>query len=354
MASSKWQTALGIPKTSAGTQSDQASPDAAQISASSSVHKVTTVILLLYSLFIFYMVAIPFQLEWTRSSLRHHWKRAECIPFLNSEHKVLSLGDAVGNILLFVPFGFLLHLRRLNRGTPESAGHAGNHANTRPSLLAALLYSGTIELMQLFLNGRNTSINDVINNVVGAYMGIRLARAYPGLLAVAMSELKRFSRTRPVFMLWLATLLLQTLLALAPFDFTLKLENFQRQWLRWQYSWQALPELWQLFPSTAEWLYRFPHQEQLRTTLVITCGCAFWLGMLSVFCGFRYWPQTSRIFRRIIFISLGFYPFLSLLQFTVQSIHPFVLFPLTGILGLMAGMLLMGVFFLLTRLRRQS
>jgi hypothetical protein len=38
--------------------------------------------------------------------------------------------------------------------------------------------------------------------------------------------------------------------------------------------------------------------------------------------------------------TLAFYPALTFLQFTVQSTHPYVLFLLTGLAGVAAGMLL--------------
>jgi hypothetical protein len=250
----------------------------------------------------------------------------------------------VGNILFFVPFGFFLHSWRQSRRT-ETAGSSREQIRISQSLLAALAFSSAIECGQMFLDGRVTSVNDVINNLVGALIGIRIAVAHPGLVANTWDTLKRMARLRPLLALWLATMAVQTIIALAPFDFTLKKENFQRQWLRWQYSWQKLRSPEQVSANVEGWLRRFPHREHLLANLIAAAGCAIVLGALAVVCCHRYGPPSPRICRATIAATLFFYPALTILQFTVQSIRPHVLFPMAGLGGVSIGMLLMGAFF---------
>ncbi|MGH7452653.1 MAG: VanZ family protein, partial [bacterium] len=298
----------------------------------------------LYIVFVIYGIAMPLRLDLTSSGMRHRWKRTERIPFLNSEGGRLSLGDALGNILLFVPFGLFLHGWRQTRRL-ETAGSSHAQIGISPSLLAALAFSGAIECGQLFLDGRVTSVNDVINNVVGALIGIRLAAAHPGLVANTWEALKRMARLRPLWALWMATMAVQTMMALAPFDFTLKKENFQRQWLRWQYSWHELQSIGQINPAAGSWLQNFPHHERLLASLLGTVGCATLLGALAVLSWRRYWPHSVRNFLRLILAAFAFYPALAMLQFIVQSIHPYPFFLVAGVLGVIVGMLLMGTFF---------
>ncbi|MGH7600191.1 MAG: VanZ family protein [bacterium] len=298
----------------------------------------------LYVVFVIYGIAMPLRLDLTSSGMRHRWKRTERIPFLNSEGGRLSLGDALGNILLFVPFGLFLQGWRQARRL-ETAGSSRDQIGISPSLLAALVFSSAIECDQLFLDGRVTSVNDVINNVVGALIGIRLAAAHPGLVANTWEALKHMSRLRPLWAFWVATMVVQTIFALAPFDFTLKKENFQRQWLRWQYSWQELQSIGQINPAADVWLQNFPHHERLLAFLFGTLGCAFLLGALAVWCWRRYWPHSARNFVGLILATFAFYPALTILQFTVQSIHPYPFFLVAGVLGVIVGMLLMGTFF---------
>jgi glycopeptide antibiotics resistance protein len=292
-------------------------------------------------IFIFYETAIPFHFDLTHSGLRYRCERSELIPFLDRDGSWLSIADAIGNVVLFVPFGFFLHSWRLSR----RSGISADRVSPRLTLLPALFYSTAIEILQLFLEYRTTSANDLITNTAGAYIGLRLACAYPDLSDAIWQKMRRVGRTRPALVLWLVTLLVQTSLALAPFDFTLQQENFQRQLLRWQYSWRALPNLGQTFaPSWSEFLQRFPHYESMLLNLIATMGCGILLGGFWVFCCRQYDPISQRMVWGSTLITLGFYPALALLQFIVQSVRPFMFFPIIGISGVAVGGLLMIAF----------
>jgi glycopeptide antibiotics resistance protein len=159
----------------------------------SSPRTATGVLLIVYAIFICGVTAAPFRLDLTRRGILRNWKRAERIPFLNSRHSAASVTDAIGNILLFVPYGFLLYRWRRTRRDSNYFNHTGNGNAILPSLLVAVLFSLTIELSQIFWNNRYPSINDVINNGVGAYIGTRLARAYPEWMDKVWRELGRIA-----------------------------------------------------------------------------------------------------------------------------------------------------------------
>lgn len=65
----------------------------------------------------------------------------------------------IGNVVLFIPFGFMLPLRskKVNR--------------LSKSLLIGMLFSIVIELVQLTMPNRWTDIDDVILNTLGAGIG---------------------------------------------------------------------------------------------------------------------------------------------------------------------------------------
>jgi len=295
----------------------------------------TGILLGFCAIFIFYETAIPFHFDLTRAGLLYRWECSEWIPFLDNDGSWLSLADAIGNVLLFVPFGFFLHSWRLARHSSVDS------VNLRLTLQAALLYSATIEIIQLFLDRRTTSVNDLITNFTGAYLGIKLARAHSSSIGVAWNEIRRISRARPVLVLWVTTMLAQTLLALAPFDFTLQQENFQRQLLRLQYSWRALLSLDPMAPNWKEFLQRFPHHENILASSIVTGGCGILLGASWIFCRREYGPTSSRIVRRSTWMTFGFYPAVTLLQFMVQSNRPNVIFPASGLCSVVAGALIM-------------
>lgn len=102
----------------------------------------------------------------------------------------LNLRDAVANVLLYVPLGFLF-------------GALGRHPQGRRSALAGFalvtVVSASMEAAQLFISTRNPSINDIILNTVGGGLGF----AVPSLIggsgrrARAWRQLtKRVTRSR--------------------------------------------------------------------------------------------------------------------------------------------------------------
>lgn len=75
--------------------------------------------------------------------------------------QIWNWSDLIMNVLMFVPFGFVYQLTR-PRGAPPDW--------PRVLILGAAL-SGTIELLQLFLPTRYTSLLDLASNTVGAALG---------------------------------------------------------------------------------------------------------------------------------------------------------------------------------------
>lgn len=299
-------------------------------------------------LIILYETAIPFRLNLTRTGLHYRWNRSEWIPLLDNDGSWLSIADALGNVLLFIPFGFFLHHWRLARRSNGSSTRVGVGA----SVLAGLLYSCIIEIFQLGLDRRTTSTNDIITNFAGTYVGVRLALARPELIGILWNRARQIARTRPVLIVWLAIMFMQTVMALPPFDFTLQRENFQRQLLRWQYSWNTLPNILSFSENGWGFLKIFPHYEYLVVTLCAAAGFGILLGASGIFCCQQYGNTSSRIFWGVLLATFFFYPALTGLQFMVQSVRPVVLFPLIGNTGVALGSALMFTFLRLTPILR--
>lgn len=97
-----------------------------------------------------------------------HWQYIRWVPTpdqLSSPAILLDLGiDAVANILLFVPFGFLYTLR----------GSADKPYSPRLIMLLAFTLSFGIEYYQVYCHNRSTSLLDLLDNVLGAYIGMKL------------------------------------------------------------------------------------------------------------------------------------------------------------------------------------
>ena len=73
--------------------------------------------------------------------------------------------DVVENVLLFLPLGFAMAGYLTHRGITTLAAITG-------VLLLSLSLSYSIEVLQLFMPGRFTSLTDVLSNTVGAGLGV--------------------------------------------------------------------------------------------------------------------------------------------------------------------------------------
>jgi VanZ family protein len=98
------------------------------------------------------VVVVP----WRSLQSHPHWARIRWVPFVSPPVRAV---DILGNILLYVPFGYFACL------------HSRRHAWLWGVAGAALL-SGTTEVTQIFSHGRFPSLQDVLMNVLGAVLGV--------------------------------------------------------------------------------------------------------------------------------------------------------------------------------------
>lgn len=92
-------------------------------------------------------------------------REVELIPFTNPE---LMNGDfhyLIENILLFIPFGNLLY---------KTLNAYGRKCSMRTILVTAFLTSLSVELLQYVFSCGKSEIDDVITNVMGAFIGYML------------------------------------------------------------------------------------------------------------------------------------------------------------------------------------
>ena len=97
-----------------------------------------------------------------------HWQYIRWVPTpdqLSSPDVLLDMGfDAAANILLFVPFGLLYMLR----------GLGGRSVSPHLLMLMAFALSFGIEYYQVYCHNRSTSLLDLLDNVLGAYIGMKV------------------------------------------------------------------------------------------------------------------------------------------------------------------------------------
>ena len=164
-------------------------------------------LLLLWGLFIVYATMLPFDFtatsELIRSRVHRLWER----PLRGAGG---SWHDAYSNVLLFMPWGFLLAIWRASRGSTWLAAVAW-------ALLSGACLSGFVEFVQLFAPGRYTSFIDLATNTlgsgVGALIGWPLTRwVWP----IASVRIRQLLLSRPVAACALAVMVGLLVADLAP------------------------------------------------------------------------------------------------------------------------------------------
>jgi VanZ family protein len=131
---------------------------------------LAAILLVLWGLFIVYGTMLPFDFsasnDLIQSRLRRLWERP--LRGLGG-----SWADVYSNIAFFMPWGFLLAIWRVGRGS-------SGFAILVVAMLSGACLSGSVETVQLFAPLRSPSVVDLITNtfgsVVGALIGWPLAR----------------------------------------------------------------------------------------------------------------------------------------------------------------------------------
>ena len=157
--------------------------------------KIVNTLLALFILFTLYNTLLPFDFHSEGDSLRSFLGAITWHSYLQ-RMKHTSLTDIAGNILLFIPFGFLtyiwFHQRRIG-------------ARLLLTGIVGLVLSFMIEVLQLFLRERISSITDLFNNTFGSLIGAVIALIYFRLFAGwAHHILKRLIREQPITVILLA------------------------------------------------------------------------------------------------------------------------------------------------------
>jgi VanZ family protein len=150
---------------------------------------LTIVLLLIWGIFIVYGTMLPFDFSASGDLIQSRLRRLWASPLRGMGG---SRGDVYSNVAFFMPWGFLLAIWRVGRGSSW-------WATLILATLSAVCLSGSVEFVQLFAPNRSTSVVDLVTNtfgsVVGAVIGWPLAR---WIWPVASVRIRRLLLTRPV------------------------------------------------------------------------------------------------------------------------------------------------------------
>jgi glycopeptide antibiotics resistance protein len=92
---------------------------------------------------------------WQTFQNHPHWARIRWVPFLSAP---VTARDIVGNVLLYMPFGYFVNL-------------SSRHHRWLVCVSAAVFLSCSTEATQIFAHSRFPSVQDVLMNVLGAAIG---------------------------------------------------------------------------------------------------------------------------------------------------------------------------------------
>lgn len=134
--------------------------------------KVVAYLFGFYVFFTVYNTLIPFSFDYGLGDLPEQLSRVNWKFYFGSED--IALTDIVGNIILFMPFGFLLYMLLFYRGS--------RHPILLATLAGAALSLG-IEIVQLFIQSRNSAPHDLLNNALGSWIGAVAGSIYAVRLA---------------------------------------------------------------------------------------------------------------------------------------------------------------------------
>lgn len=177
---------------------------------------IPSVLLVLWALFIVYGTMLPFNFS---GDLATAGRKLRSVG--DTLHAHASIADVVSNVLLFVPWGILFAWMLGNRG--YSAVVTGIVATA-----GGVLLSGLVELAQLFLPSRTTSLIDLGTNTLGAALGAiagwPLVRA---VLPVFSPPFRKLVATRPLAACAAGVALGLFVAGLSPYDVSLDMGSLK-------------------------------------------------------------------------------------------------------------------------------
>ncbi len=178
--------------------------------------KIINYLLGFYIFFTLYNTLIPFHFDLGWSQLGEQIRRISWKMYILNG-KPASLTDLVGNVILFIPFGFLMYTFLLQRDV---------RGRMLKTVLAGGLLSFTIEFLQLFIHSRDTALHDLVNNTLGSGIGAIAAMFFSRtVLQLTRRMFLELNRTRPVLLIVLLILFGQTFSAIMPFTVSISVSS---------------------------------------------------------------------------------------------------------------------------------
>ena len=180
--------------------------------------KIFAYLLGFFIFFTLYNTLIPFEFDVPFSELGGQLQKINRIPFFDADGDLVSLTDIVGNIFLFIPFGFLCYML---------LWYMKKRHRLVWCILGGAALSFTIEFLQLFIYSRDTAIHDLVNNTLGSAIGATVAAIYATQLSEFISKtFFDLLKNKPALLIVILLLLAQSVSAIMPFTVSISVSGF--------------------------------------------------------------------------------------------------------------------------------
>ncbi|MEW6096478.1 MAG: VanZ family protein, partial [bacterium] len=178
---------------------------------------------LVFVIYVIYGTLIPFDFSLQLEDIAQSITRANFIPFYNEyEGRRFSIPDVVSNLLLFLPYGFLLYWGLQNRGM-------GIAKCKLICISSAFLFSSILEFLQVFSILRRSSVTDIINNTISTWIGCILSNIFLTSFKDRMfNQLNTLRQKNPLLLFLILYSLLILLVFMFPFDISIDVDDIKR------------------------------------------------------------------------------------------------------------------------------
>ncbi|BBM85095.1 VanZ family protein [Candidatus Uabimicrobium amorphum] len=181
-------------------------------------NRICFVLSVLYALFVVYITIIPFDFTFSWSYIKWRLRSQLHIPFIYNNGSYASLKDTIQNIVFFIPFGFfaLWSCTKLRR------------RNIFYVVVSGLMLSLFVEILQLFVRHRYSSINDLITNTFGTLVGSVCAYFLYSKIQVLGKIFYEKCKSPQLIFLLMSSLLL-VVISISPFDVSFSFTHFKNK-----------------------------------------------------------------------------------------------------------------------------
>jgi len=290
------------------------------------------ILTILAVLFIVYLTLFPFKVVLSAARINAGWLNASLPPLMGMDYVMPGRADAVANVLFFMPFGMFLFAFIDFRMRSLSVSH-----KLVLVLISGCLLSVAVEIIQLSIEDRFTSINDVAANTLGSLAGALVGYKFVREIERISRKMILFFQAHPFIILGCSLLVLQSFIALSPFNFKVDARHVGHKVMLWLAS--STPS----FVLEANLISK-QNAETFLLALLLASSLVY---ALRWHC-----PKDRKTWRFAFLVALSCYPVINFLQLFLRSKSTDAIFLYTGTAGMIVGLATMSMLSLFSNRRK--